>query len=298
MTSSVNGVSFIVPAYNEEEGINDTFETLDASLKKAGIDYEIIIVNDGSTDRTHEYAEKFSNATVISHPINAGYGRAIKTGIVAARYNWIGITDADGTYPMEIIPELLNKMKLGFDMIIAKRTNLKAHDSFLKGIFRNIYKKIIGILFNVNLKDPNSGLRIFSKNRALNYFPFLCNTYSFTTSLTLLFYGGGAFIDHIPIEYKTRYGKSKVHHIKDSINAMLLIIQSLTFYNPIRFFIFLSFCIITFVCFPAMLLAVFKMHTLSLYYLVFGSTMSMLIAVGILVDTVRISNIMRNHKKE
>lgn len=295
MNSSVHGVSFIVPAYNEEKGINDTIEMLDASLIKAGIDYEIIVVNDGSTDRTREYAEKFTNATVISHPINAGYGRAIKTGIVAARYNWIGITDADGTYPLDAVPEMLNKMKQGFDMVIAKRANLKEHDSALKGAFRAIYKSVIGILFHVKLKDPNSGLRIFSKEMALSYFPFLCNTYSFTTSLTLLFYGGGAFIDHLPIEYKTRVGTSKVHHLKDSFQAILLIIQSLTFYNPIRFFLFLSLCIIAFVCFPAMLLAVIKMHTLSLYFLIFGSIMSMLIAIGILVDTVRISNLKNDH---
>ncbi len=176
-------------------------------------------------------------------------------------------------------------------MVIAKRANLREHDSALKGTFRAIYKFVIGVLFHIKLKDPNSGLRIFSKEMALSYFPFLCNTYSFTTSLTLLFYGGGAFIDHIPIEYKKRFGKSKVHHIKDSIQAALLIVQSLTFYNPIRFFLFLSLGIILIVCIPAMLLAVFQMHTLSLYYLVFGSIMSVLIAIGILVDTVRISSL-------
>ena len=296
ISAEQEGLSFIIPAYNEEQGISATIETLDKSLKNAGIDYEIIVVNDGSTDQTYENAKNFNDIRIISHPVNAGYGRAIKTGISNSKYNWIGIIDADGTYPIDIIPQLIQHMEKGFDMVIAERINLDDHDSFLKGFFRKIYKTIVKITFHADLKDPNSGLRIFSKKIAMIHFPFLCNTFSFTTSLTTLFYGRGAFIGHVPITYKTRFGKSKVHNIRDSFTTILLIIQGLTFYNPILFFLLLSIGIIIFICIPAMILAMASMHTLSLYYMVFGSLISVLIAFGILVDAVRISSVKDDYR--
>jgi polyisoprenyl-phosphate glycosyltransferase len=290
------GLSFIIPAYNEEQGISSTIEALDNSLKNAGIDYEIIVVNDGSTDQTYEITKIFKDISLISHPINAGYGCSIKTGISNSKYNWVGIIDADGTYPIDAIPQLIQSMRKGFDMVIAERTNLDDHDSFLKGFFRKIYKTIVKIAFHADLKDPNSGFRIFSKEMAMIHFPFLCNTFSFTTSLTTLFYGRGAFIDHVPITYKMRFGKSKVRNIRDSFTTILLIIQGLTFYNPILFFLLLSAGIIFFVCIPAMLLAQLNMHTLSLYYMVFGSLISILIAFGVLVDAVRISSVKDDYR--
>jgi polyisoprenyl-phosphate glycosyltransferase len=289
MNHSKWGISFVIPTYNEEDGVCATIKELDSILKIANIDYEIIIVNDGSTDNTLENVKKCESVTIISHPINVGYGRSIKSGIEKSKYQWTGIIDADGTYPMDAIPELLQSMEKGFDMAIAARKNLSVRDSVFKSFFRMIYISTIKIFFNADLIDPNSGLRIFSKEKAKSYLPFLCDTFSFTTSLTVLFYGGGEFIDHVPIEYKKRLGSSKVSHFKDSMITLLLIIQGLTFYNPLKFFLIFSVAIIALVCIPAMFLALNGMHTLSLYYLVFGSLMSILIAIGVLVDTVRIS---------
>jgi polyisoprenyl-phosphate glycosyltransferase len=289
MSSLNQGISFVIPSYNEEESIQATVVELDGFLKKENINFEIIIVDDGSTDKTLENAKKCENVVIISHPINVGYGRAIKTGMMKSKYPWIGIADADGTYPMGAVPELLKEMKKGFDMVIAVRKNISAYDSVSKSLFRKVYKFIIKICFHADLVDPNSGLRIFSKEKAMSYFPFLCNTFSFTTSLTVLFFGGGAFINHIPVEYKKRVGSTKVSHLKDSIKTLLFITQGMTFYNPLKFFLLFSVGIIAFVCFPAMLLALYSMHTLSLYYLIFGALMVLLLAIGILVDTIRIS---------
>ena len=105
------GISFLIPAYNEEDAIYSTIEELDNALKMANIDYEIIIVNDGSTDNTLKNAKKYKSVTIISHPINVGYGRSIKSGIENSKYQWIGITDADGTYAMDSIPELFDNPK-------------------------------------------------------------------------------------------------------------------------------------------------------------------------------------------
>lgn len=288
-----HGISFVVPAYNEENAITGTLTRLDEVLKTCGLPYEIILVNDGSRDRTAEMASHCKNVIVVSHPTNVGYGRAIKSGIMRAKYAWVGITDADGTYPIGKIPDLLKEMAKGFDMVIGKRENIFRQDSFIKASFRRLFFGLINLAVHGDVQDPNSGLRIFSRQLVLGYFPFLCNTFSFTTSLTIMAFGEGMFIAHIPIEYHPRVGKSKVRHLRDSLYALEIIIQGITFYNPIKFFMLFSIAIIAFVCIPAMVIALFRMHTLSLYYLVFGSLVSVLFAIGILGDIVRASSMAR-----
>jgi glycosyltransferase involved in cell wall biosynthesis len=191
MITTAHGVSFVIPAYNEDDSIETTLTTLKTVLGKLDVPYEIILVNDGSKDKTLERAQKCGIAKIISHPINVGYGRSIKSGIAIAKYNWIGITDADCTYPMEKIPDLLRKMEEGFDMVIATRKNIGGIDSPFKNIFRKIFLRIMNSIIHTDIQDPNSGMRIFKKSLALSFFPFLCNTFSFTTSLTALAFWSG-----------------------------------------------------------------------------------------------------------
>lgn len=294
MNKHERGISFIVPAYNEEAGIAETLDRLNTVLTASGLPYEIILVNDGSSDKTAERAGACANVTIIYHPANIGYGGAIKTGIMHANFHWIGITDADGTYPVERITDLLAEMEKGFDMAVAKRENINQHDSIAKMFFRRLFKGIINFTVHGDIQDPNSGLRIFKREMALSYFPFLCNTFSFTTSITILAFGEGRFVRYLPVRYEKRTGKGKVRHFRDSLYAMEIIIQGITFYNPIKFFILFSIGIIALVCFPAMVLAVFKMHTLSLYYMIFGSLVSVLVAIGILGDIIRVSGTVRH----
>lgn len=294
MNKHERGISFIVPAYNEEGGITGTLDRLNTVLTASGLPYEIIVVNDGSSDKTAERAAACANVTIIYHPTNIGYGGAIKTGIMYAKHPWIGITDADGTYPVEKMPDLLAEMEKGFDMVVAKRENIDQHDSFTKMFFRRIFKSIINFTVHGDIQDPNSGLRIFKREMALSYFPFLCNTFSFTTSITILAFGEGRFVRYLPVRYEKRTGIGKVRHFRDSLYAMEIIVQGITFYNPIKFFMLFSIGIIALVCFPAMLMALFKMHTLSLYYMIFGSLVSVLVAIGILGDIIRVSGAVRN----
>lgn len=291
--NSCNGISYIVPTYNEEESIGTTVERLHLTLSALEIPYEIIIVNDGSRDKTRERAERSQNVTIVNHPINTGYGNALKSGILNAQYEWIGIIDADGSYPVEDIPRLVCEMQNGFDMVIGARQNTEKLDGAVKRIFRRIYKTILKLVVKATIEDANSGFRMFKRELALNFFPFLCGTFSFTTSLTILAMGQSYFIKHIPIEYHPRKGTSKVRHIRDSIRTAQYIIQGVTFYNPIKFFMALTLLMILIVYIPAMILATFSMHTFSLYYVFFGTTITFLVALGVLADIVRISLVQR-----
>jgi glycosyltransferase involved in cell wall biosynthesis len=290
MRDNVGGLSFIIPAYNEEDGIGDTLKRLEKTLSQTGIQYEIILVNDGSEDKTLEIAGRFKNVNIINHPVNIGYGNAIKTGLRSAKYEWIGITDADGTYPVEDLPLFISEMRKGFDMVIGSRDNIGTADNITKKISRWIFKKIIKVTVKKDIVDPNSGLRLFKKNMAMSLYPFLCGSFSFTTTLTILASGMSLFIKYVPIKYSKRYGSSKVNYVKDSFRTMQYIVQGITFFNPIKFFIILSICMVIFICIPAMIFALFRMLTLSLYYMIFGATGIMLIGLGVLGDIIRISS--------
>lgn len=290
------GISYVVPAFNEEASIINTLRRLVKILSEVGMPYEILLVNDGSRDKTKELSAQFSDVKVINHPVNIGYGNALKSGIKSARYEWVGIVDADGSYPIEDIPQLIKEMQNGFDMVIGSRINTGQIDKPVKKFFRWIYKTILKLVVKDNIEDANSGFRVFKRDMAMNLLPFLCGTFSFTTSLTILAMGNYNFVKQIPIQYHPRIGDSKVHHIRDTIRTLQNIVQGITFFNPIKFFMILSLCMILFVCIPAMVLAVFLMHTLSLYYMIFGTTVTLLVAFGILGDIIRISLIKMTEK--
>jgi len=113
-------VSIIIPAYNEKEGIVRVIESLRLLKEKHGQRWEIIVVDDGSTDNTPEMVRKFEDVILIQHPLNRGYGAAIKTGMRHAKYNTLVISDADGTYPVNDIPKLIAQLSKS-DMVVGAR---------------------------------------------------------------------------------------------------------------------------------------------------------------------------------
>ncbi|MEP7146054.1 MAG: glycosyltransferase family 2 protein [bacterium] len=232
--------SIIIPAYNEGSVISETVSEIQKVLKMNNIeDGEIIIVDDGSSDGTSGLSRE-SGAITITHPHNIGYGRSLKDGIVAASHDTIVITDADGTYPLEMIPVLLNEYDKGFDMVVGARQGKNYDESFKKKILRLVLKKLVEFTAGRKIPDINSGLRVFSKKEVIPYFSKLCNTFSFTTSLTLAYMMNGKFVRYIPIDYKKREGKTKVRLFRDSMRTLQFIIEAILFYNPIK--IFMVFC--------------------------------------------------------
>lgn len=289
------GLSFVIPAYNEEKSITDTLSRLEATLATFSIPTEIIVVNDGSTDRTGELAMQFEAVQVINHPINIGYGNSLKDGIRKTRYEWVGIVDADGSYPIEDIPLLVREMEKGFDMVVGARANSHEIDRFTKRIFRWLFKRIVRILNDSRIQDPNSGFRIFRREIVMRLSPFLCGTFSFTTSLTILTTGLYYFVKFVPVQYAKREGKSKVKHFRDSIRAMQFILQGVMFFNPIKFFLLLALWNVVFVCVPAIAIAMLHHPTLSLYYMIFGTALSLMIGMGGLGDIIRIAADRKNN---
>lgn len=286
--NSLEGVSLIVPAYNEVQSIESTLRRLRKILGSLNRPFEIIVVDDGSTDKTVIEARKVASVRIESHPLNIGYGAAIKTGIRNSSYEIIGIVDADGTYDIEGLPSLLEDIDYGFHMVVASRENVSETDTFIKGIARSILLWSLNILIAAKIRDPNSGFRLFQKSLALTYFPFLCNSFSFTTSITLFALGDGYFVKYVPMQYGVREGKSKVRHFRDSLRMVQLIFQGVTFANPLKLFVLLAVFYIFIFGFPAIILVFLGLIEIAWIYLTAGSTVTLLLALGVLTDMYRL----------
>ena len=181
-------VSIVIPAYNEEKGIGPVLTRLLAVMDGSGLTYEVVVVNDGSRDDTAgvtgRVAAEHERLTLLQHRHNRGYGAALKTGIRHARYDLICITDADGTYPNERIPELVAQLAgQEYDMVVGARTG----ENVAIPLVRRPAKWAIGRLANYvageKIPDLNSGLRVFRREIALRMFGLLPNAFSFTCSM-------------------------------------------------------------------------------------------------------------------
>ncbi len=230
-------ITVVIPAKNEEKTVVETISQVRGALE--GVEHEIIVVDDGSQDATAECA-RTATARVISHPHNLGYGGALKTGIRAANHDTIIITDADGTYPNEQIPLLLKEYEKGFDMVVGARTGQHYRESIVKSPLRMILKLLVEYTTGSKVPDVNSGLRIFSRQKTLPYFNHLCNTFSFTTSLTLAYMMNSLFVSYVPISYHMRTGTTKVRLWRDSLRTLQYIIEAIIYYNPIKIFLLMS----------------------------------------------------------
>ncbi len=288
---SSKGISYIIPVYNEEGAIESTVERVRATLETVGHPFEIIVVDDGSRDDSAKVAATCKDTRVLRHPTNAGYGAALKTGISHSQYDWIGIVDADGTYEIEKIPELVSHMEEGFDMVVAARSNVHDHDGLIKKLGRKLYINVIKILVNQVAQDPNSGLRMFTKSMVISFFPFLCNTFSFTTSITVFSLGDAYFVKYIPSQYLAREGSSKVKHFRDTLRTIQLIVQGVTFFNPVKLYLLLAFAHIGLVALPGFVLLLLGCTDFGWTYLLTGTVGSLLVGIGALGDIIRISAI-------
>ena len=227
-------VSVVVPAYNEEHGIRPVLTSLGRTLSALpGVTYEIIVVDDGSTDGTSEAARDLPDVSVVRHDSNRGYGAALKTGLRHARYEWICITDADGTYPNERIGDLLAATD-GAHMVVGARTEPGAHDTWLRRLPRTFLRRYAEWVTRRRIPDMNSGLRIFRKDLAEDFLHLLPDGFSFTTTITIALLMSYYTVRFIPIGYARRVGKSKIDPIGDTVRFLVLILRTGMYFAPLR----------------------------------------------------------------
>jgi glycosyltransferase involved in cell wall biosynthesis len=233
--------SIIIPAYNEEGAIKETVGNLKKFLagKYQDSDYEIIVVNDGSTDKTGEILRKIDGINLIDRKNNKGYGASIKDGVKESKYDWILFYDADGQHNPDYIPELIKKAEEeNADMVIGKRTGYQGPSIRQPG--KRILKWVAEYLAEQKIPDINSGFRIIKKeyfNQFKHLFP---NGFSISTTSTMAFLNAGLNISYMPIEVNKRIGKSTVK-ARHAVSTMLLIFRIIMLFNPLKIFFPISF---------------------------------------------------------
>jgi glycosyltransferase involved in cell wall biosynthesis len=248
-------ISIVIPAYNEEPVIKRTIAEIRTALAASPLSpYEIIVVDDGSSDRTMEFAAA-EGARVLRHPSNAGYGRSLKDGIAAASHDTIAIIDADGTYPADQIPRLAALLDRGFDMVVGARTGAHYRGSALKAPLRALLTLLVEFTVGQRVADVNSGLRVLRRTTIVPYFPQLCDTFSFTTSVTLAYLLTGRFVEHVPIDYRERVGVTKVRLWRDALRTLQYIVQGIVYYNPVKIFLLLAAAALAFGWLAALVVA-------------------------------------------
>ncbi len=222
-------ISIIVPAYNEEESINKVID----DLKKLPDNYEVIIVDDGSTDRTFELTQS-TGIRVIRHLHNRGYGAALKTGIRNAKADIVLFFDADGQHNHEDIERIVNEMG-HYDMVVGARSK-QSHKSHLREPGKKLLSAVANYLAETKIPDLNSGFRAVKKDVLLKFMHILPNTFSFTTTLTLAVLKDGYEAHYVPIKTVKRLGKSSVR-LKDGFRTLILILRIIMLFDPLKVFL-------------------------------------------------------------
>jgi len=232
-------LSVIIPVYNEELGLEKTIQEIKSALKKSSASHsEIISVNDGSTDKSLSVLKRLKKQkkinTLISHQTNKGYGAALKTGILQSRYPWIMIIDADSTYPTNSIPKLVKETQ-NFNMVVGARITKNVKIPLTRIVPKKIISIVANLLTGEKIPDINSGMRIFKKDLAFEFWHLLPNKFSFTTTITLASHLKKYDVKYIPINYHKRVGKSSIK-ASDFLYFITLIIRLVVYFNPLKFF--------------------------------------------------------------
>ncbi len=224
--------SVVVPAYNEEGGIGPSLRELQEVL--AGYEYELIVVDDGSVDDTARIARE-AGATVLTQPENRGYGASLKTGIRAAKYDRIVITDADGTYPAGAIPKMVASLD-EYEMVVGARIGANVNIPLVRRPAKWVLRKLASFLAGREIPDLNSGLRAMRKELVHRYEHILPSGFSFTTTITLSSLCRDHLVRYEPIDYHARVGDSKIRP-RHAFDFLLLILRTIVYFNPLKIFL-------------------------------------------------------------
>jgi len=224
-------LSIIIPAKNEAASIGEVVGKIRSDFPKA----EIIVVDDGSTDKTAALAED-AGAKVVSHPQSLGNGAAVKAGARAAGGEILVFLDADGQHDPADIPRLLEKLDEGYDMVVGARSS-SSHANVGRLAANGIYNVIASMVTGHRIPDLTSGFRAVKADLFRKFLYLLPNGFSYPTTITMAFMRAGYPVDFLPIVAKKRIGKSHIKPLKDGLRFLIIIFKIATLYAPLKLFL-------------------------------------------------------------
>jgi len=235
----MNVLSVVIPAYNEEDGIAQIIErvlSIRPRLTEAGVDdLELIVVDDGSRDETAAIVSRYSQVKLVRHPVNRGYGAALKTGFSQARGNLLGFLDADGTYPPEHFPDLCRvALAEEADLVIGSRmSGADSEMPLVRRIGNFIFANLVSLLGNHRVSDSASGMRVIRREVLPRLYP-LPDGLNFTPVMSTRALHEDIRWREVPIPYRERVGRSKLSVVRDGMRFLSTIIWTALNYNPVR----------------------------------------------------------------
>lgn len=230
-------VTVVLPAYNEVGHVRQEVDRITAALKESRYSFEILVVDDGSSDGTAEAVEALPFVRVLRFPVNRGSGTARRIGTMEARGRWVAWTDADMTYPNERIPELVDIVASGSaHQVVGARGSEEGSMKALRVPAKWAIRRLAEFLSQSRIPDLNSGLRVFSRDHARPYLGLLPPGFSCVTTITLAFLANGLVVEYVPIDYRQRAGRSHFHPVKDAYRYILQVVRMITFFEPLRVF--------------------------------------------------------------
>lgn len=227
-------ISIVIPAFNEEAGIEHTLRSLNDHPQLEN--YEIIVIDDGSTDRTGEIVSTFARVRLVRHLYNRGYGSAICTGVRASKGEYVIWFDADGQHQVEDLVAVSEKLAGGqFEYCIGVRGETSYNETNRR-LGKWLIKLAMHFAAGRKVPDFNSGLRGFKREMLLKYLHLLPKGFGASTLTTLLMIEGNHYGDTVPITVARRYGKSTVRQFRDGMRTLQIILHIVLLFKPLLFF--------------------------------------------------------------
>jgi glycosyltransferase involved in cell wall biosynthesis len=234
-------LSVVIPAYNEEDGIAETVERVLAvrpALAEIGLGLELLVVDDGSKDRTGEIVQGYvlghEGVRLLRHDPNRGYGAALKTGFAAGCGDLLAFLDADGTYPPTSLPDLCREALNGADVVVgSRRSGAESGMPLVRKVGNFVWANLVTALSGKPVVDPASGMRVFKRSALDRLYP-LPDGLNFTPVMSTRAVHEGLRFVEIPMPYEERRGRSKLSVVRDGLRFLQTIVWTALLYNPAR----------------------------------------------------------------
>jgi polyisoprenyl-phosphate glycosyltransferase len=240
MADDALDVTVVLPCYNEQDHVLAEVERIAEAMRASGLRWELLAVDDASTDRTLEILQQAQldhpELRLLPLPRNGGSGTARRIGTQQARGEIVVWTDADMTYPNQRIPELVELLRKDptIDQVVGARTSEQGTHKVLRVPAKWLIRKLAERLVGQRIPDLNSGLRAFRREVSLPYLRLLPPGFSCVTTITMAFLHNQHTVAYVPIEYAKRSGRSKFHFVTDAYRYILQVLRMVMYFNPLK----------------------------------------------------------------
>jgi len=226
-------VSIILPIFNELGHLEKEIFRVRESMDASGRSYEVIVVDDGSTDGSGDVLRDIEDIRLLQFETNRGSGSARKYGTLAARGSIVIWTDVDMTYPNDEMPGLVDQLG-GWDQVVGARRTEEGTVKFLRKPAKWFIRRLASYLTGVKIPDLNSGFRAMRRDVALQFLYLLPTGFSCVTTITMAFLSNGYSVKYYDIDYFPREGTSKFHWWRDTRRYLLQVVRMVLSYQPLK----------------------------------------------------------------